>query len=68
MSGPFEWRIQDIERTANRAEDRLHELDDAIAAQLVLSALGDIAGTSSSTRIRRVANEALKATRARRKA
>ena len=27
MSGPFEWRIQDIERTANRAEDRLHELD-----------------------------------------
>lgn len=27
MSGPFEWRIQDIERTAKRAEDRLHELD-----------------------------------------
>ena len=27
MSGPFEWRIQDIERTANRAEGRLHELD-----------------------------------------
>ena len=27
MSGPFEWRIQDIERTANRAESRLYELD-----------------------------------------
>ena len=27
MSSPFEWRIQDIERTARRAEDRLHELD-----------------------------------------
>ena len=27
MSGPFEWRIQDIERTAKRAEERLHELD-----------------------------------------
>ena len=26
MSGPFEWRIQDIERTAKRAEERLHEL------------------------------------------
>ena len=26
MSGPFEWRIQDIERTANRAESRLYEL------------------------------------------
>ena len=27
MSGPFEWRIQDIERTANRAESRLYEID-----------------------------------------
>ena len=27
MSGLFEWRIQDIERTANRAESRLYELD-----------------------------------------
>ena len=27
MNWPFEWRIQDIERTAKRAEDRLHELD-----------------------------------------
>ena len=27
MSGPFEWRIENIERTAKRAEDRLHELD-----------------------------------------
>ena len=27
MSGPSEWRIQDIERTANRAESRLYELD-----------------------------------------
>ena len=27
MSGPSEWRIQDIQRTANRAESRLYELD-----------------------------------------
>ena len=27
MSGPFEWRIQDIERTAKHAGERLHELD-----------------------------------------
>lgn len=27
MSGPFEWHIQDIERTAKHAEGRLHELD-----------------------------------------
>ena len=38
------------------------------ALTAAINALEDIAGTSSSTRIRRVANEALKATRARRKA
>ena len=27
MSGPFEWRLNDIERSAKRAEDRLYELD-----------------------------------------
>ena len=27
MSGPFEWRLSDIERSAKRAEDRLYELD-----------------------------------------
>ena len=27
MSGPYEWRIDDIERTANEANRRLHELD-----------------------------------------
>ena len=26
MSGPFEWRLSDIERSAKRAEDRLYEL------------------------------------------
>ena len=38
------------------------------ALTAAIDALEDIAGTSSSTRIRRVANEALKAIRARRKA
>jgi predicted nucleic acid-binding Zn-ribbon protein len=27
MSGPYEWRINDIERAANEANRRLHELD-----------------------------------------
>jgi predicted nucleic acid-binding Zn-ribbon protein len=27
MSGPYEWRINDIERAANEATRRLHELD-----------------------------------------
>ena len=27
MSGPFEWRINDIERKAENAERRLYELD-----------------------------------------
>jgi len=27
MSGPYEWRINDIERAANEANRQLHELD-----------------------------------------
>lgn len=27
MSGPFEWRLQDIERKADEAVRRLHEID-----------------------------------------
>ena len=27
MSTPFEWRIDDIQRKAERAESRLHEVD-----------------------------------------
>jgi len=27
MSNPYDWRINDIERKADRADSRLHELD-----------------------------------------
>ena len=52
MSGPFEWRIQDIERTANRAESRLYELD---------SLRSDVVGLEHTVRETRAEADGLRA-------